>query len=177
MLISEEYRQQQQKLHAAGNYGAASIGYAPLVEQIINKLNITHLLDYGCGSQTNLIKHIKPDHKLTYQAYDPAVEKFSSPPIPAEMVACIDVLEHIEPFLLENVLDDLERLTEWVGLFTVHMAPAKKTLADGRNAHLIQQPIEWWLPKFLERFDLQTAQMVSNKTFYVIVYSKDNGVR
>jgi len=31
-----------------------------------------------------------------------------------------------------------------------------KVLPDGRNAHLIQQPAGWWLPKILERFELVT---------------------
>ena len=31
---------------------------------------------------------------------------------------------------------------------------AGKTLADGGNAHLIQQPARWWLPRIMERFDL-----------------------
>lgn len=176
-LISEDYRKQQEMLHEKGNYGATSIAYAPLVTQIIDKLGVTHLLDYGCGAQTNLIKHIKPKHPITYQAYDPAVERFSSPPKPAEMVASIDVLEHIEPDYLDNVLDDLERLTEWVGIFSVCTSPAKKTLSDGRNAHLIQQPLAWWLPKFLDRFEIQTVQMVNDKQFYVIGYSLNNGVR
>jgi hypothetical protein len=86
------------------------------------------------------------------------------------MVACIDVLEHIEPACLEEVLDDLMRLTKAVGFFSVHTGPAIKTLSDGRNAHLIQQPPEWWLPKFIERFEVQTFQRVESG-FYVIVYS------
>ena len=76
--------------------------------------------------------------------------------IPCRFVACIDVLEHIEPHLLDNVLDDLKRVTAGVGVFTVNTGPAKKVLPDGRNAHLIQQPARWWLPKILERFELVT---------------------
>jgi len=41
-------------------------------------------------------------------------------PSPASFVACIDVLEHIEPELLDNVLDDLRRVTAQIGVFTVH---------------------------------------------------------
>jgi hypothetical protein len=52
------------------------------------------------------------------------------------------------------------------------MGPALKTLPDGRNAHLIQEPVEWWLPKIMQRFDLQTFQMSSERGFYVIVYAK-----
>lgn len=176
MLISEEYRAQQQKLHSAGNYGTASIKYAPLVSEVVNKLEITHLLDYGCGSMCNLGKHLKVDHKLKYQAYDPGVEKFAGAPVPAEMVACIDVLEHIEPENLDAVLDHLQELTEAVGLFTVHTGPAAKVLDDGRNAHLIQKPMEWWLPKFMERFELHTAQVTGDYAFHVIVYAKPRAI-
>ena len=82
-MISAAYKLEQEKLHATGEYGTASIQYAPLVTQIVNKLKVTHLLDYGCGSLLNLYKHIQPEHKLTYQAYDPAVEQYSSRPVPA----------------------------------------------------------------------------------------------
>lgn len=169
-LISPEYKAQQETLHENPNYGVASIEYAPIVSQICNKLKVEHLLDYGCG-KGRLFEHLKADHKMTLQAYDPAVEQYSSPPIPAEMVACIDVLEHIEPDLLDNVLDDLERLTESVGFFSVSTGPAVKILPDGRNAHLIQQDAEWWLPKFMDRWDLQTFQRTGEHNFFVICYS------
>jgi hypothetical protein len=172
MLISPSYKIEQEALHAKGNYGTASIQYAPLVTEIVNKLEVTHLLDYGCGSMLNLYKHIKPTRKLTYQAYDPGTEDYSEPPTPAEMVACIDVLEHIEPDYLDQVLDDLRRLTEVVLFCTVHTGPAVKVLSDGRNAHLTQQPMSWWLPKLWQRFDLQTVQVSGEKQFYCIAYAK-----
>jgi hypothetical protein len=167
-LISETYKAQQAHLHATTNYGTASIKYAPLVTEIINKLEITHLLDYGCSKNMNLVKHIKPKHKLTYQAYDPCVEELSGEPVPAQMVACIDVLEHIEPELLDNVLDHIASLTEAVAFLTVHTGPASKVLPDGRNAHINQQPMEWWLPKLLQRFELQTVQATHAHAFHVI---------
>lgn len=172
MLISPSYKAEQEALHAKGNYGTASIEYAPLVTEIVNKLKVSHLLDYGCSALLNLYKHIQPGHKLTYQAYDPAVEEYASAPVPAEMVACIDVLEHIEPDLLENVLDDLQRVTEAVLFVTVHTGPAVKTLSDGRNAHLIQEPMEWWLPKLWQRFDIQSVQVTGEHAFYVIAHAK-----
>jgi hypothetical protein len=172
MLISPEYRAQQEHLHNTTNYGTASIKYAPLVTQIVNKLEITHLLDYGAGHNMNLGKHIKPGHKLKYQAYDPAVPELAGDPIPAQMVACIDVLEHIEPDLLDNVLDHIASLTEAVALLTVHCGPATKVLPDGRNAHIIQEPPSWWLPKLSERFEIQTFQMTHAKAFYIIGHPK-----
>lgn len=171
MLITDTYKQTQQKMHEDEYYGTASLHYAPLVSQIVNTLGVRHLLDYGAG-KCRLFQSLKADHKLTLQAYDPGVDAYSAPPVPAEMVTCIDVLEHIEPDLLDNVLDDLVRVTEVVLFATVTCKAAKKTLPDGRNAHLIQQPIEWWLPKIWERFDLHTVQVVSEASFYIVAYAK-----
>jgi hypothetical protein len=171
-FISPEYQAQQQWLHENTDYGVASIKYAPLVTQIIDRLEITHLLDYGCGAKMNLIKHIKPKQKLTYQGYDPGVPDLATAPIPAQMVACIDVLEHIEPEFLDNVLDHILSLTEAVAFLTIHMGPAGKTLPDGRNAHIIQQPMDWWLPKIMQRFELQTVQQTNKYAFHVIGFPK-----
>ncbi len=172
MRISDEYRVEQEALHARGNYGTASIGYAPLVTEIINRLGITHVLDYGCGRQANLSRHIKPAQQITYQAYDPAVPAFAEDPVRAQMLCCIDVLEHIEPDRLDFVLDHLTSLTEGVAFLSIHTGPAVKTLSDGRNAHLIQQPLEWWLPKLWGRFDIHTVQVMNDHGFYVIGYAK-----
>lgn len=171
MLISPDYQEQQQKLHENPNYGVASVHYAPLVSQIVNTLGVGHLLDYGCG-KCRLFQNLKADHKMKLQAYDPGIPERSAAPIPAEMVTCIDVLEHIEPDLLDNVLDDLERLTEVVLFVSIHTGPAMKVLPDGRNAHLIQQPIEWWLPKLWQRFDLHCVQVTGEHEFHVIAYAK-----
>ena len=89
------------------------------------------------------------------------------------MVACIDVLEHIEPEYLQGVFDHLQDLTEVILFATVHTGPAGKTLSDGRNAHLTQQPMEWWLPHFMERWNIQTVQRTSKHGFYVIANHQD----
>lgn len=143
-----------------------------MVSQIIERMGIDHLLDYGCGSLCNLAKNLKVGHKLTYQAYDPGVQRFSKAPLPAQMVACIDVLEHIEPEYLDGVLDDLARLTEGVLFASVHTGPAVKVLSDGRNAHLTQEPMRWWLPGFMDRFELQTVQATSEHGFFVVALAK-----
>lgn len=172
-LISDAYRDQQRAMHAqyGENYGTASETYAPIVSMYCNKLGITSLLDYGCAS-CHLFKNLKADHAMVLQAYDPGIEAYSKPPIPCQMVACIDVLEHIEPDFLDEVLDDLARLTLEVGIFSVCTVAAMKTLPDGRNAHLIQQPMSWWLPKFWERFDINCVQKMDENNFFVVVESR-----
>lgn len=160
-LISNDYRAMQAKLHENPNYGVASVHYAPIIAKVINQHGVENLLDYGAGKgrlgQT-LSQHRMVDHKLAIQMYEPANPAWAELPEPAEMVACIDVLEHIEPELLDNVLDDLQRCTLAIGFFTVSTVPAQKTLPDGRNAHLIIQPPSWWLPRIMERFELHTFQ-------------------
>lgn len=177
-LISPHYAAQQRQMHE-GQYGVAGGLYAPLVAQIVQKLEVTHLLDYGCGKQMSLLKGLRttPCMKTlkTYQAYDPGAgpEELASDPVPAQMVACIDVLEHIEPDYLDNVLDHLKSLTEVIIFLTIHTGAAQKSLPDGRNAHLTQQPMEWWLPKIWSRFDIQTVQVAHENGFYIIAYAKE----
>jgi hypothetical protein len=168
-LITEEYRLTQAKLHENPDYGVASVGYAPLVAQVANAVGATELLDYGAGKGRlgeALRKHLQRSIEIFH--YEPARSEWSATPAPAQLVACIDVLEHIEPDLLDNVLDDLQRVTANTGVFTVHTGPAKRTLPDGRNAHLIQQPASWWLPKFMDRFELELFNRTPNG-FWVVV--------
>jgi len=73
----------------------------------------------------------------------------------AQLVCCIDVLEHIEPIYLDAVLEELARITVNIGFFTIHRGPASKTLEDGRNAHLIQAPISWWLSRLVRHFEIE----------------------
>jgi len=173
-LISAGYQEQQRHLHEKTNYGTMAQHYGPLVSQIIEKLEVDHLLDYGCGRRMGLLKNLNVKRKLTYQGYDPGagVEELATPPIPAQMVCCIDVLEHIEPEYLEKVLDHLVELTEVVAFITLHTGPATKTLPDGRNAHLTQEPVEWWMQKLMYRFDLQTVQKVGEHNYYCILYAR-----
>lgn len=168
-LISEEYRKLQEELHCNPDYGVASVSYAPIVAEVVKLVGAQEILDYGAGKGRlgETLKTLLPE-PLRMRHYDPARPEWAAPPQPCACVACIDVLEHIEPDLLDNVLDDLQRVTAGHGIFTVHTGPAVKVLADGRNAHLIQRPPEWWLEKFRSRFDVLDFQPI-NQGFWVLV--------
>ncbi len=169
MTISESYKQEQRKLHESNpNYGVASVEFAPFVSNLINNLGIRKVLDYGAG-KGRLGQNLEVNHPVTVTLYDPGIPGIDVSPDPHELVCCIDVLEHIEPEYLDAVLDDLQRLVTRVGFFTIHTGPAVKILSDGRNAHLIQEGPEWWLPKLMARFDLHAYNRVSHQGFQVIV--------
>lgn len=141
LLISEDYRRMQQKLHENPDYGEASVGTALLVAQIMEAVGATELLDYGAGKGrlgVALRQHLK--RPQTIHHYDPAVPQWSAPPVPCGFVACIDVLEHIEPQFLDNVLDGLQRVTAGVGVFTVQTGAALKVLPDGRPTSSRNRP-------------------------------------
>jgi hypothetical protein len=89
MLLSEGYRAEQARLHSFGNYGTASLGYGPMVSQMVEKSGAKTLLDYGCGSMRNLAKVLDCD--VVYEGYDPAVPAFAADPDAAWMplVECV----------------------------------------------------------------------------------------
>lgn len=148
-LITEEYRALNRQLHEERpDFGAWGHKSAGPVRQVIEGSRPETILDYGCGKQT--LQQAIPE--VFIKGYDPAILGLDAPPEPADFVVCGDVLEHIEPECLEAVLDDLKRVTKKVAIFIVATQPSKKTLANGQNAHLIQEPVEWWLPKIRARF-------------------------
>lgn len=164
MLITEKYRQQQKKLHKSESYGSTGEAYADLINKFISTYRFKEILDYGAGKCR--LKRFVPN--VTYFAYEPSNELYDKPPKPCKFVVSIDVLEHIEPECLEAVLDDLKRVTVGYGFYTIHTGAAKKNLPDGRNAHLIQKKMDWWLPKLESRFDIISKIELSNRCEFLL---------
>ncbi len=121
--ISGGYLTLQRQLHENPNYGVASISYAPIVAQVVARSNARSISDYGAGKQ-NLKKAL--DHLgvggYDYHPFDPAFPEYGDPQ-PADLVCCIDVLEHIEPEFLDTVIAELARITVKFGFFTIAQAP------------------------------------------------------
>ena len=172
--ISADYLAQQRELHKNPNYGVASIGYAPIVKQLLDRTGIKTLSDYGAG-KCNLQKalHDLGKRDFEYFPYDPVFPEYGTPK-PAELSCCIDVLEHIEEPFLDSIFRDLQDITKSIGFFSVHTGPALKVLPDGRNAHIIQQPSSWWLPRMCKYFEIGHLERGSGG-FWVIAEPKKQG--
>lgn len=169
--ISEQYRSQQKELHQNKKYGAASLSFAPLVVDIMERTGFRSVSDYGAGKCRLRDALSQKISKFDYYPFDPAFPEYGAPQ-PAELVTCIDVLEHIEPDYLDTVIKELASITNAVGFISIHTGPAKKFLSDGRNAHLIQQPACWWLEKLIPSFDIIQIMPVK-RGFWVLVQRKD----
>ena len=124
MTISAECLEQKKQLHQDPGYGVSSLQYAPLVIQAADQINAKSISDYGAG-KCNLQKKMNELGRSNFQyyPYDPAFPEYGDPQA-ADLVCCIDVLEHIEPDHLEAVLKDLERITLNVGFLTIQTGPA-----------------------------------------------------
>jgi hypothetical protein len=165
--ISQSYKEIQRQLHQDENYGVVSIEMAPMVLSLAQNIGAKSISDYGAG-KCNLRKRMKEisKFKFDYRPYDPVFPEYGKPRA-ADLVCCLDVLEHIESDYLDNVISDLGRITRKAGLFTIHSGPAMKVLPDGRNAHLTQQPSSWWLPRLCNYFNIKELQ--SSETGFLVI--------
>lgn len=168
MLYSTEYAKLNKKLHETNDsYGTSGKKYLIPITMLSDSFDTKDILDYGCGKRT-----LEKALGFEINNYDPAIEGFEKIPEPSDIVVCTDVLEHIEPECLDDLLDDLKRCVKKVGFFIVATRPAQKILEDGRNAHLIQNDFDWWLPKFESRFKIDFVDG-TDKAFAIIVLPKE----
>lgn len=169
MLITPAYQALQTGFHnETPEYGTSGSRHSEAVAGFCQKLGSKDVLDYGCGKAT-----LQKGLPFPIQNYDPCRDEYNARPVPATLVVCTDVLEHIELSCLGEVLEDLRRLTKQVLFINVACRPAKKTLPDGRNAHLIQEDPNWWLGWLLPKFDLQSFQ-TGNGEFTALLTPKKN---
>lgn len=149
-LITPEYCAEQKILHEEPAYGSRGFNWGFVVAGIATIEKCRTILDYGCGKGT-LVRTLT-DAGLKASGYDPAVEKFAGSPVMADLVASVDVMEHIEKDCLDDVLDHLASLTLKILFVAISTVPAKRFLSYGRNAHLIvEDGSTFWRPKFERR--------------------------
>lgn len=148
-LFTPEHLEMQRDLHARYNYGkGVDAGECAMLVRGMVPFG-SSVLDYGCGQG-----HFKRVLGVRYDVreYDPSIVGKDARPSPADMVVCADVLEHIEPALIDNVLSDLRNLTLKTAILVIATGPSAKVMADGRLAHLIVENAQWWWRRIAEKF-------------------------
>lgn len=150
----EQYRQ----MHMAGHFpGHSTRKWAADIGALIKKYDAKTLLDYGSG------KGMQYDQQLLHEGwgvakptlYDPAVKGLDllpNPMRPFDGVICCDVLEHLENKEIADAIFDVLIRADKFAFFSISTRKAKKTLPDGRNAHLTIQAEDWWHGMFSAPF-------------------------
>ncbi len=168
--ISQGYVELNRKLHEENpNYGGHGDRYAKIVKKLVESKGIKSVLDYGCGKGA-----LASVLDFPIWEYDPCIKGKEATPRPADLVVCTDVLEHIEPEHLPGVLEDLVRVTRMTGFFAIHTQASCKTLADGRNTHLIQWSKEHWRETLAKYFQItMCTQIKDTPIVYIVVIPKN----
>lgn len=159
--LSPEYEKQIKKLHSESNWGNSGATWFHEIQRTVKgfghplaTLEVDSILDYGCGKGTmkEVLEKYMFDGKI-YE-YDPGIEGKEKLPEEdiVDLVISTDVLEHIEPEYLDVVLEEIRAYSHKYAFLVIACKPAKAILPDGRNAHLIVEPPDWWLKKLREKF-------------------------
>ena len=145
MAHSKEYVEELKLLHSKKTFGLNK-NIPNIIHKLIIEKTINSFLDFGAGkgNTSKTIETEYPDIKL--HTFDPAT--FPNPlPEHVELTYSSDVLEHVEEHLIDNTLQELCSRTTRYQYHLIACHPAKKSLSDGRNAHLIIESPEWWKRK------------------------------
>jgi 2-polyprenyl-3-methyl-5-hydroxy-6-metoxy-1,4-benzoquinol methylase len=164
MAISESYRALNAEVHeASAGWGKGGTKFIDRCVEFIKPGD--RVLDYGCG-KGRLARDLISQHGVAAVAYDPAVPRFSREPTGHfNVVVCTDVLEHVEPELLDETLEHIYGLCDRV-YFVVGITPAVKILPDGRNAHLTIESGEWWENKLRAWWEVTTIDIRTTTAEY-----------
>ncbi len=117
-LASEEHRAAMKQRHEAG-WNSSGHAHAEDVVRFADDLGAASILDYGCGSKS-LERAATDKFKRRIVSYDPAFG--TGLPKPSDLIVCTDVLEHVEPDKLDNVIAHIKSLAA-KGIY-LHGSPA-----------------------------------------------------
>lgn len=160
-LFSDEYLQLlKDTFDDYPEYAMRGDRHKTFILDIYDAIDGKSILDYGCGRG-----YLAKSLDFPIWEYDPAIVGKDTPPRPADLVVCTDVLEHIEPENLHFVIDDIRRCTKKMAFLSICTVPASKILRDGRNAHLIVEKADWWKP-IIERYFFINNEWEDKKQVY-----------
>lgn len=136
----------ERETYGVGNHGSQAI---PIIHQEIKPRNV---LDVGCGSNA-FCKLLRP---LGIEAVG---VDFASPladvPAPAhdlpflggafDLLTAFDVLEHLLPEEVPEVMDEFARVARRAWLFSICCRDSTRRSPDGSTLHPTVRPKRWWV--------------------------------
>ena len=161
-LVSKEYQDKLTNYHKTAKipWGGGLEGKVKFIHSYALEYNCNSILDYGAGS-SHFIKEINiqyPNHPFIINEYEPGKKELAKNPPVSDMTVCMDVLEHIEPEKLDNVLEHIYNKTNKIIYFTICVLPSFSSFPDGQNLHLIVENHDWWLKKLSKYFEFKDTR-------------------
>ena len=169
MLISDRHRSLYEQYFAELSFEAKPSRWQRTVEELARFTGSESVLDYGCGIMALLSKF----SDLSITNYDPGVPEYAALPEPADLVVCLDVIEHVEPKYTDAVLEHVISLAKKALLLTISTQESSKLLPDGSPWHCFVKDADWWRNK-LKGFSEEPA--MDGRAEYVAVLYKDCGM-
>jgi hypothetical protein len=146
--ISDDWRKANAALHVDTPEWGSQNGakYAPRI--LTRAVDGWRILDYGCAKESLKGAIAKLNPRVTVVGYDPCIPaKATKPGGRFDVVACLDVLEHVEPDCIDAVIEDLKASSKGLLYLCIFLRKARQVLPDGRNCHISVYPAEWWFDK------------------------------
>ena len=164
-MYVKSYFKEQATLNRALHESDETFGSRPdaggLTSNLVPAISLMHklgmcrsILDYGTG-KGRLVKHLrsKLPNNILVNGFDPAVDRWLQKPSHSfDILTCLDVLEHVEPESIDAVFSDIKALTNNFCFLIIDLQPAIKRLSDGRNAHVLLAPCDWWISRVSQHF-------------------------
>jgi hypothetical protein len=147
--ITQETVALYRKLHLNPLYGIEGRKRKDVVIKLAESLKTRSVMDYGCGKSA-----LAASLPFPIWEYDPAIPGKDAVPRPADLVLCFNVLECVEPDMMDNVLGDLTRCSK-VCVFAI---------IEIQNDH----NKEWWSAKLREFFKIATILQSGNELHCVL---------
>ncbi len=172
-LISKEYKEKIVAFHKKRGWGGPISKNVPsIVHKYMALSKANSILDYGsgCGLFKEKMDNQYPNAKFNIHEYEPGIiGKDEDPPV-CDATVCLDVLEHIEPDKIDNVLQHIYDKTNKWAYIMICCIPSHNTFPDGQNLHILQREPNWWLEKFKYEWDM--FDIISGKFLIVLLIKK-----
>ena len=137
-------------------WGGAVSSKVPQIHKYIVQEDCKSVLDYGSGNSDfkKTVKNLYPDYDFKIVEYEPSVPELNIDPEVCDMTICVDVLEHVEPDKIDNVLSHIKEKTNKLCFLSICVVESHSQFDDGTNLHILVKPVEWWIEKLKEKFDI-----------------------
>jgi len=172
-LISNKYKDLIVQRHKKTKWGGAVEHKQKFIKKHADEYSCKSILDYGSGY--GMMKQLmQEDYPNEYEIheYEPGIVGKDLDPIACDMTISFDVLEHIEPNKIDNVLQHIYDKTNKIAYHNICCIPAQGSFPDGRNFHLLVKKPSWWIKKFEDKWDIISSSSGAKDKFLRILLKK-----